>query len=137
MTTDIRTKALDVVTAAANGQPILPGNRLPLTKAVRDSITASKGRAPMTLGPIVEAVDWAIEQVNATNLDRCRQPDTYGGWAYRFPNGHEASVINDPHRPFRFEVCSKSLNVPGDVVPGLTSEQVEAKLHDIAALPAR
>lgn len=84
----------------------------------------------------VQAVDWATDHLAAMRLDEHRVPTTHG-WQYAFPNGQTASVINDPHRAFRFEVLS---NDPADaanggVKPGLTSEQVEAKLHTIAALP--
>jgi hypothetical protein len=61
-------------------------------------------------------------------------------WLYEFPNGHNASVIPDPHykdRPFRFEVESTD---PDDATSGrlainLTSEQVEAKLTKLLNLP--
>lgn len=71
------------------------------------------------------------------NLNMHKVPADFG-WAYRFPNGHEASVINDPSRPFRFEVLSDDPAdaARGRVAPGLTSQEVEAKLRNIAALPA-
>jgi hypothetical protein len=59
-------------------------------------------------------------------------------WAYRFPNGHEASVVVDKRdAPFRFEILSTDPadNSNGHVVAGLTTEQAEAKLTRIAALP--
>lgn len=61
-------------------------------------------------------------------------------WAYRFPNGHDATVIPDPHyreRPFLFEVESTDPDDLGSgrVVAGLTSEQVVAKLERLAGLP--
>lgn len=133
MTADLHSTALAVVTEHADGQPIPAGHttfRVFATRDVRNAMNCGLVEAR-------DAVDWAIEQVRATNLDQHRVPNTYGGWRYEFPNGHDASVINDPRRPFRFEVCSKALNVGGDTVGGLTSEQVEAKLHHIAALPAR
>ncbi|MGS2615139.1 hypothetical protein ACVCAH_11530 [Micromonospora sp. LZ34] len=100
---------------------------------------AVRNATGLGLMEIVPVVNWAIEQVKNTRLDRFRVRGTYGGWVYRFPNGHEASVINDPSRPFRFEVLSDDPAdaARGRVAPGLTSEQVEAKLHAIAALPAR
>jgi hypothetical protein len=60
-------------------------------------------------------------------------------WLYEFPNGHNASVIPDPHhvdRPFRFEVESTDPDAnPGGVDVNLTSEQVEAKLTKLMNLP--
>jgi hypothetical protein len=55
-------------------------------------------------------------------------------WLYRFPNGREVSVIIDPrpHSPFRFEIQLDH----NEIAPGLTTEQVEAHLAEIAALPA-
>jgi hypothetical protein len=132
MSTSIRDHALTAVRAAANGQPIPTGHnplRVQAAAAVRQA-------AGCGLHDAVTAVDWAIEQVNATNIGQHRVPTTHG-WLYEFPNGHDASVINDPHQPLRFSLHSKALNVGGDTVAGLTSEQVEAKLHAIAALPAR
>jgi hypothetical protein len=63
-------------------------------------------------------------------------------WSYDFPNGHSASVVPDPHRtehPFRFEVWSTDPadDSRGNVAGGLTTDQVEAKLHQIAWLPPR
>lgn len=134
MTIDLRAKALEVVTAAANDQPIPTGNTIFRVQAARDVRAA----ADCGLHEAARAVDWAIKRVNATNLERHRVPSDLG-WVYLFANGHEASVINDPHRPFRFEVLSDDPAdaARGRVAPGLTSEQVEAKLHHIAALPAR
>jgi hypothetical protein len=63
-----------------------------------------------------------------------------GVWrTYVFPNGHDASVILDPHddRPFRFEIESSDPDdlSSGRVVGDLTTEQVEAKLAKLAGLP--
>lgn len=56
-------------------------------------------------------------------------------WAYRFPNGRRASVIPDLHEPFHFEV-----EYDGEdgmfTAPGLTTAEVEAKLTEVAGLPA-
>jgi len=53
-----------------------------------------------------------------------------GWWLYAFPNGRKASVVPDP-RPgahLRFEV-----QVDGEQpTPGLTTEQVESRLAEIA-----
>jgi hypothetical protein len=68
-------------------------------------------------------------------------------WTYEFPNGHSASVIPDPRpaSPFRFEVESSdpqdvitnpiTTTVGAGVVCGLTTDEVEAKLAKLAALP--
>lgn len=76
--------------------------------------------------------------MNDHDLSRYRQPADFG-WVFEFPNGHRASVIDDPRTLFRFEVLSADPDDAGRgrVAPGLTSEEVEAKLHLIAALPAR
>ncbi len=67
------------------------------------------------------------------------------GWVYKFPNGHRASLIVDAQRPFRFEVLIFDADTsvqqalaagPTGLVVGLTSEQVEAKLTEVEALPA-
>ncbi len=70
-----------------------------------------------------------------------RKPSGRMNWAYEFPNGHTASVINSPYddEPFRFEVLSTD---PADagrgfVTRNLTTEQVEAKLTAIADLSQR
>jgi hypothetical protein len=65
-------------------------------------------------------------------------------WAYKFPNGHAASVIPDLHMPLHFEVESTD---PQDVaanpvttttgagtVSGLTTADVEGKLTRLAGL---
>lgn len=68
-------------------------------------------------------------------------------WTYEFPNGHSASVIPDPcsANAFRFEVESSdpqdvitnpvTTTVGAGVVCGLTTDEVEAKLAKLAALP--
>ncbi len=66
--------------------------------------------------------------------------NTAGYWrTYAFPNGHDVSVILDPHedRPFRFKVESTDPDDygVGGTVGNLTTEQVEAKLTKVAALP--
>lgn len=131
MDTDLRTKAITAVQQATTERP--NHVRLWAAKLLRKA-------TGLNLPDVVPAVDWAIEHVKTVNLNRYRVRNNAGfGWSYRFPNGHEASVINDPHRPFRFEVLSDD---PADtgrgrLAPGLTSEQVVAKLHVIAALPTR
>lgn len=58
-------------------------------------------------------------------------------WRYEFPNGRGAQVFPAHHQlhPFRFDV-----EYDGDdglfIAPGLTTEQVQAKLAEIMALPA-
>lgn len=56
-----------------------------------------------------------------------------GALLYRFPNGQEVSVIPDPATPLRWELLAHG----GDGRPeaSLTSEQAEARLAEIAALP--
>jgi hypothetical protein len=78
------------------------------------------------------------------DIDRHREP-AGNGFIYRFSNGFEPSIIADPHRPLRFEIY-----VPGEIgreitrhlggdggglLVGLTTEQAETKLAQIAALP--
>lgn len=119
------------VTAVRQAQADRPDNfKLWAVKLLRDATNCH-------LGDGARAVDWAIAHLAAVRLDQHRVPTTHG-WRYEFPNGQSASVINDPHRPFRFEVLSDDPAdaASGGVTPGLTSEQVEAKLHAIAALPA-
>ena len=53
---------------------------------------------------------------------------------YKFPNGRAASVIVDPRYPFRFEVEYDGLDGKF-IAPGLSTDEVEAKLAAIAALP--
>jgi hypothetical protein len=69
--------------------------------------------------------------------DSQRYPSLW--WEYRFPNGHDASVIPDPRPeyPFRFEVESTDPDDigAGRIAAGLTTEQVEAKLSKLAGLP--
>lgn len=67
------------------------------------------------------------------------------GWVFRFPNGYEPSVIADHRSLFRFEIYVRGeggIEVAGrlggdgsGLIVGLTSEQVEAKLTQIALLP--
>ncbi len=57
---------------------------------------------------------------------------TRGHVTYRFPNGVEASVIPDPHRPLHWELLAESEPNPE---PGLTTAEVEARLAELAALP--
>lgn len=68
-----------------------------------------------------------------------RRPGDYVTWEFRFPNGHTASVITDPRagNRFRFEVHSTDPDDQGrgNVVAGLTTDQVEAKLEKVAGLP--
>lgn len=67
------------------------------------------------------------------------------GWRYPFPNGYQPSVIPDPHFPLRFEIyvpgergreVADRLGGQGNLIVGLTTEQTEAKLAQIAMLPA-
>lgn len=56
-------------------------------------------------------------------------------WNFVFPNGRGANVALS-RWPFRFDVDYDGED--GDfTATGLTSEQVEAKLAEVAALPAR
>jgi hypothetical protein len=55
-----------------------------------------------------------------------------GHLLYRFPNGQEASVIPDLHRPLHWELLAESEPNPE---PGLTTAEVEARLAELAALP--
>ncbi|MEV5211289.1 hypothetical protein AB0K35_27835 [Micromonospora sp. NPDC053740] len=123
---DLRPQAVTAVRQAQTDRPDNP--KLWAVKLLR-------GATGCYLGDGARAVEWAIAHLAAMRLDEHRVPTTQG-WRYEFPNGHDASVINDPHRLFRFEILSDALNAPGGQVVGLTSEQVEAKLHTIAALPA-
>lgn len=74
-----------------------------------------------------------------TDIDRYAKPGhefTYRSWFYEFPNGHRASIIVDWRTPFRFEIqAPEAVAGPGGILAGLTSEQVEAKLAEISALP--
>ncbi|MEU7170264.1 hypothetical protein ABZ949_02080 [Micromonospora tulbaghiae] len=69
------------------------------------------------------------------DIDRFRILST-AGWLYDFPNGYSPSVINDPSRPFHFEIHCPGVGWQGDITVGLTTEQVHAKLRNIAVLPA-
>jgi hypothetical protein len=136
MTTDLHTDLRARALAAVLAQPAHNAvNEATLRVHASAAVRNETGR---TLHEIAPVVRWAIEQVKNTRLERYRLAADFG-WVYRFPNDQEASVINDPSRPFRFEVLSDD---PADagrgrVAPGLTSDQVEAKLHAIAALPTR
>lgn len=77
------------------------------------------------------------------DIDRYRE-QSGNGWHYCFPNGHSPSVIADPRSPLRFEIyvpgelgreIAGHLGGQGNLIIGLTTEQVEAKLAQIAALP--
>lgn len=53
---------------------------------------------------------------------------------YQFPSGRSASVITDPSRPLRFEMEVDGLGAEDSTVTAdLTTEQVEAKLTELAA----
>ncbi len=118
------------VTAVRQAQAERPGSvKMWATKLLRD-VTGCY------LGDGARAVDWAIDHVAFMRLDQHRVPTTHG-WRYEFPNGRVASVINDPHRAFHFEILCDALGEPGKPAGGLTSKQVEAKLHEIAALPGQ
>jgi hypothetical protein len=79
------------------------------------------------------------------DIDRYRKP-AGNGFVYRFPNGFQPSIIPDPRRPLRFEIhipgalrADIAEHLGGDgsgLIVGLTTEQAEAKLAQIAALPA-
>lgn len=66
-----------------------------------------------------------------------REPYGRSNWMFEFPNGHTASVINSPHPDelFRFEVLTSDPSDPVTGITGLSTEQVEAKLTEVAALP--
>jgi hypothetical protein len=127
--TTIDMQAITAVRQARTDRP--ESSRLWATKLYRDATGSD-------LATALAAVGQAIEQVKVLDLEACRVPADFG-WRYEFPNGYEASVINDPHRPFRFEVLSDDPAdaASGYVVGGLTSEQVEDKLTAIASLPTR
>jgi hypothetical protein len=137
MTTELQTLATEALAKAdPNGAG---GVKLQAIKHLRDATRDNP--TYVGLRELVVAVEWAMEQrTQVANLARYRMPSDFG-WQYRFPNGHDVSVITDPRAdaPFRFEVLSDD---PADagrggIAPGLTSDQVEAKLHGIAALPTR
>jgi hypothetical protein len=78
------------------------------------------------------------------NIDHYREKSG-NGWRYRFPNGYQPSVIVDPRSPLRFEIyvpgengrkVTTRLGGQGNLIIGLTTEQAEAKLAQIALLPA-
>lgn len=59
--------------------------------------------------------------------------DTNGRLLYRFPNGQEVSIIPDPAVPLRWELLADASD--GTAESALTSEQAEARLAELAALP--
>lgn len=68
-----------------------------------------------------------------------------GRLTFRFPNGVEVSVIPDPRHLLCWEILVRTVDrqpvaVEGlgmdGLAAGLTTEQVEAKLAEVAALPA-
>lgn len=78
------------------------------------------------------------------DIDRyCEQSGN--GWIYRFPNGYQPSVIYDHRSNLRFEIYLPSadnghevidrLGGQGGLIVGLTTDQAEAKLAQIALLP--
>lgn len=68
-------------------------------------------------------------------LDRYTAPHN-GCYAWAFPNGTLAAVLPDPDRPLRWLLLP---NGPGTepVEAGLTSEQVEVRLAEIAAIDTK
>jgi hypothetical protein len=126
----LRPQAVTAVRQAQTDRPNHPSQKVWAVKLLRD-VTGCYLRDG------VKAVEWAIDHLAAMRLDEHRVPTTTG-WRYEFPNGQIVTVINDQYRAFRFEVVSDDPAdaANGGVKPGLTSEQVEAKLHHIAALPA-
>jgi hypothetical protein len=70
------------------------------------------------------------------NLDAYLQPlapwAVRPQWPYRFPNGHRVNVLIDDNRPFRFRLD----HFGSDCLSGLSTAEVEAKLAEVAALPA-
>jgi hypothetical protein len=71
------------------------------------------------------------------NFRRETEQYRYHPWSYVFPNGQRASVIVAHRTPFRFEIqADERVTAPGGILAGLTSQQVEAKLAEVAILPA-
>jgi hypothetical protein len=78
------------------------------------------------------------------NIDRYCEPSG-NGWRYRFPNGYKPSVAVDHRANLRFEIYLGSADNGHEVIRrlggqsglllGLTTEQAEAKLTQIALLP--
>jgi hypothetical protein len=75
--------------------------------------------------------------VSAVNLNACirhQDTDPEVSWEYRFPNGQWAFVFSDRSAPLRFKLERPKTDV---VERGLSTEQVEARLAEIATLPAK
>lgn len=127
---ELRQQALTAVRAT---DPNDEQRRARAVKALRDA-----GNRGHFLPDLIAAVDWALTH----DTDPARYVTDYdratGRAQYSFPNGHSASVIPDPKQPMRFEVSSSDPADAGcgQVVARLTSEQAEAKLATVAALPA-
>jgi hypothetical protein len=106
-------------------------------KYLRDGLTAPGGTPP-DLWELEPAVDAAMaQQTTIKDLEQHRQPvpDPIKGWSWRFPNGRFVSVIPDRRSPARFELLSSDrTDGPhgNGLSTGLTTEQVEALLIDIA-----
>ena len=92
------------------------------------------------LRKIKEAVEWALTQPRDFTRHLADSQDTPNYWwrLYRFPNGRSVSVIVDPRpqHPFRFEASGDSADGGAFLAAGLSTAEVEAKLAEIAALPA-
>jgi hypothetical protein len=133
--TDIQTKALEAVRAAA--AEVRAGEPGPLKLRAIKHLRDATGK---TIPELVGVIDEAIEQHGRVDLSRflVKSQRSPGRWLYRFPNGHEASVIVDLHRPFRFEVLSDDPadKNTGRLATGLSTAEVEAKLVAIYNLPA-
>lgn len=63
--------------------------------------------------------------------DRMRTGGLKVMYLYGFPNRHAVSVIPDPSQPLRFEIRTDR----GQPEPGLTTDEVEARLNEIRNLP--
>lgn len=88
------------------------------------------------LAEAARAIDHALAQVDiARYLDPI---STAGRWTYCFPNGWTATVLvhPQPDNPFRWDVYTDNPTDTGDVLRGLTTGQVEAKLTAVYHLPA-
>jgi len=78
------------------------------------------------------------------DIDRYCDPSG-NGWRYRFLNGYQPSVAIDHRSNLRFEIylpsadngheVIKQLGGQGGLLIGLTTDQAEAKLTQIALLP--
>lgn len=105
------------------------GLRSQAVKLLRDA-----DGARLLLRDYIAAVDEVLAvRTNVAALARFMTVPRPGAWLYRLPNGHDVSVIVDPHpsRPFRFEAIVDG----GQPRPGLTSQQVEDILAVTAVLP--